>query len=60
MLVFAKRERMIKGWNVISAVMYTLVFNNAPSRRRRIASLEDAKIILFLTEASSGDLLINF
>lgn len=58
--MFEKQKRMIKGWNVISAVMYTLVFNNAPSRRRRMASLEDAKIILFLTEASSGDLLIHF
>lgn len=55
-----KRKRVTKGLNIISAVMYKLTFNNAPSRRRRRASLEEAKIILLLTEASSGDLLVNF
>ena len=32
---------------------------NAPSSRRRSASFDEAKIILFLTFASSGDLSQN-
>jgi hypothetical protein len=42
--------------NTTSAGTGVLTTNNSPSSRRRRASLDEAKTILFLTMASSGDL----